>query len=81
MMGTGNAARPYYWFHDGVKKAVPAGLRKRIRQTRAHFKSIYGKWRIQRRVTRILGPQFRRSLDRLGLDITYAGLTMATALE
>ncbi len=62
----------YYGFHDAVRKAVPPGLRKRVRRTRARVMSIYGKWRIRRGVTRILGPQFRRSLDRLELDITYA---------
>ncbi len=62
----------HYRFHDAVKRSVPAGLRKRIRRARARVMSVYGKWRIQRGVTRILGPQFRRSLDRLELDITYA---------
>jgi len=60
----------YYGFHDAVRKAVPGGPRKSIRRARARFMSNYGKWRIQRGVTRILGPQFRRSPDRLELDIT-----------
>ena len=50
----------HYWFHDTVMRVIPAGLRKRIRRTRAHIMSVYGSWRIQRGVTRILGPQFRR---------------------
>jgi hypothetical protein len=62
----------YYWFHDGVTRVVPLGLRKKIRRTRARWMSKYGRWRIRRPATAILGPQFRRSLDRLELDITYA---------
>jgi len=67
--GIRNGMSGYYWFHDAVKRVVPVGLRKRIRRTRAHLMSVYGKWRIQRRVTRILGPQFHRSLDRLELAL------------
>lgn len=62
----------YYWFHDAVKTVVPSRLRKGIRRARARIMSAYGRWRIQRWVTRILGPQFRRRPDRLELDITYA---------
>jgi uncharacterized radical SAM superfamily Fe-S cluster-containing enzyme len=62
----------YYWFHDAVKRVVPPSVRVRVRRMRAHMMSTYGRWRIRRRVTRVLGPQFRRSPDRLELDITYA---------
>src|SRR6185295_6961676 len=62
----------YYAFHDGVQRVVPLQLRKKIRRIRARLMGKYGRWRIRRPVTAILGPQFRRSPDRLELDITYA---------
>lgn len=62
----------YFWFHDNVRRHLPSGIRRGIRRRRAWLMSVYGKWRIRRSVTRIFGTQFRRSRDRLELDLTYA---------
>jgi len=61
-----------FWFHDVVRRTVPMRVRRGIRRQRARLMGFYGQWRVSRRATRWLGPQFHRSRDRLELDITYA---------
>jgi|WetSurMetagenome_2_1015567.scaffolds.fasta_scaffold31939_3 hypothetical protein len=57
------------WRHYvfGLRRRIPGGVRRNI----GRLYGVYAFWRIGPYATQILGPRYRRSRDRIDLDITW----------
>lgn len=57
---------------EPVQKALSRAARSQFSIVGQQFNERYNVWRVRRQVTRVLGPQYRRSRGYIEIDITWA---------
>lgn len=60
------------WYQQHVKHRLPIRLQRALAGARNEARARWGAVRVRPWVTRLLGPQFRRSRSLLEIDLTYA---------